>query len=82
MPDTLPPAATLDALARIVGPSGLLTGADMAGYLTDWRGLFDGAALASGQPLHDADGHKLGAVVSMHDTSGPWTCPSALITGE
>ena len=50
MPDTLPPAATLDALARIVGPSGLLTGADMAGYLTDWRGLFDGAALAVLRP--------------------------------
>ncbi|WP_160123673.1 FAD-binding oxidoreductase [Rhodovarius lipocyclicus] len=41
----------LDTLARIVGPSGLLGGSDMAPYLTDWRNLYsDGAALAVLRP--------------------------------
>jgi FAD/FMN-containing dehydrogenase len=48
-----PPLAT-DLLARlggIVGPRGLLTEpGDMAPYLTDWRGLYEGSAVAIARP--------------------------------
>ena len=40
----------IEGLAALLGPGGLLTGADMAGYLTDWRGLFHGAAVGVARP--------------------------------
>ena len=51
MPDALPPAALLDRLRAILGPRGLLTeAADLAPHLSDWRGLYRGAALAVARP--------------------------------
>jgi FAD/FMN-containing dehydrogenase len=41
----------LEQLAAICGPGGLLTDdAEMAPYLTDWRGVYTGAALAVARP--------------------------------
>ena len=44
----MPPQETqfLDRLRDIVGPTAVLTGADMAPYLTDWRGRYTGQAQA------------------------------------
>ncbi len=43
----------LDALAAIVGPNGLLTAAgDIAPYLTDWRGIYAGKAVAVVRPAN------------------------------
>jgi FAD/FMN-containing dehydrogenase len=50
MPDTPHPPALLDTLHRTLGPAGLLTGADMAPHLADWRSLFQGRALAVLRP--------------------------------
>lgn len=51
MPDALPPGDTLDLLAKILGPSGLLTdAADLAPHLADWRGLYRGRAMAVLRP--------------------------------
>jgi FAD/FMN-containing dehydrogenase len=51
MPDTHLPTALLDRLAGILGPRGLLTDpADIAPHLADWRGLYQGAALAVARP--------------------------------
>ncbi|WP_265516855.1 FAD-binding oxidoreductase [Nitratireductor luteus] len=44
MPETTAPDSTVAALREIVGPKGILTGDDMAGYLTDWRGRSTGTA--------------------------------------
>ena len=43
--DSLPPG-----FADILGPAGLLTGADMDAYLADWRGLYRGQAMAVLRP--------------------------------
>ena len=43
--DALPPG-----FADILGPSGLLTGADMEAHLADWRGLYRGQAMAVLRP--------------------------------
>lgn len=46
-----PSPATLDALARLLGPKGFTTDADaMAPWLTDWRGKYRGAAAAMLSP--------------------------------
>jgi len=55
MPDAMPaplaPADTLDALAAVLGPAGLLTEpADLAPHLSDWRGLYTGRAMAVLRP--------------------------------
>jgi FAD/FMN-containing dehydrogenase len=51
MPDTHLPPALHDRLAAILGPRGLLTdAADIAPHLADWRGLYQGAALAVARP--------------------------------
>jgi FAD/FMN-containing dehydrogenase len=45
----------LEHLAAICGPSGLLTeSADIAPYVTDWRGVFTGTALAVARPADTA----------------------------
>ena len=43
-------AALLDDLRGIVGDSAVLTGADMAAYATDWRGMFHGKPLCVLRP--------------------------------
>jgi FAD/FMN-containing dehydrogenase len=51
MPDTHLPPALRDRLGAILGPRGLLTdAADLAPHLADWRGLYQGAALAVARP--------------------------------
>ncbi|AQS85955.1 MAG: FAD-binding oxidoreductase [Acetobacter aceti] len=51
---SLPPAL-LDALTKALGPGGLLTDAsDMTPYLTDWRSLFHGKAVAVARPASTA----------------------------
>ncbi len=48
-------AGVLDQLAAICGPGGLLTEpADVAPYITDWRGAFTGSALAVARPSDTA----------------------------
>lgn len=44
----------LDQLGACLGPSGVLTGSDMAGYETDWRGLYRGRAAAVLRPADTA----------------------------
>jgi FAD/FMN-containing dehydrogenase len=47
--------ALLERLAAICGPGGVLTDArDVAPYLTDWRGVFTGTALAVARPANTA----------------------------
>jgi FAD/FMN-containing dehydrogenase len=61
MPDALPPAGLLDRLSATLGPRGLLTDpADLAPHLSDWRGLYRGAALCVARP---ADTAEVAAVV-------------------
>ncbi len=56
MPDALPPAGLLDRLSAALGPRGLLTEpADLAPHLTDWRGLYRGAALCVARPADTAE---------------------------
>ena len=55
MPEAPHPASLLENLFRITGPAGLLTGADAAPMLTDWRGLYHGAALAVLRPGSTAE---------------------------
>ncbi|HEY8606773.1 MAG TPA: FAD-binding oxidoreductase [Noviherbaspirillum sp.] len=43
-------SAFLDACRAVVGAANVLTGPDMAGYLTDWRRRFTGAAQAVVRP--------------------------------
>jgi FAD/FMN-containing dehydrogenase len=63
MPDALPPAALLDRLHGILGPRGLLTEpADLAPHLSDWRGLYRGAALCVARP---ATTEEVAAVVRL-----------------
>jgi FAD/FMN-containing dehydrogenase len=60
MPDAIPSfplaAPLLDALQAIVGERGLLTdAADTAPYLRDWRGLYEGRAIAVVRPASTAE---------------------------
>jgi FAD/FMN-containing dehydrogenase len=68
MPDALPPAALLDRLSATLGPRGLLTDpADLAPHLSDWRGLYRGAALCVARP---ADTAEVAAVVRLCAEAG------------
>ena len=53
------PGISFDLLARldaVVGPRGMLTdAADMAPYLTDWRALYQGSAIAVVRPASTAE---------------------------
>ena len=50
------PARHLDAIKALLGASGLLTDAtDTAPYATDWRGLYQGRALAVARPANTAE---------------------------
>ncbi|MBR0655175.1 FAD-binding oxidoreductase [Plastoroseomonas arctica] len=50
-PDTMLPPPLLDALQALLGPRGLLTEhADIAPWLADWRGLYQGASPAILRP--------------------------------
>ncbi|MGG5812034.1 FAD-binding oxidoreductase [Falsiroseomonas sp. CW058] len=63
MPDAAPPAGLLDRLHALLGPRGLLTEpGDIAPHLSDWRGLYRGAALAVARP---ADAAEVAAVVRL-----------------
>lgn len=46
----VPGEGIVEALREIVGPSGLLTGADTAGYTEDWRRLYQGTTPAVVRP--------------------------------
>ncbi len=50
----------VDTLAAIVGPRGILTGADTAGYAEDWRRLYQGSTPAVIRP---ANTEEVAAVV-------------------
>ncbi|GGJ28952.1 FAD-binding oxidoreductase [Neoroseomonas lacus] len=51
MPDALPPDGLLADLSALLGPAGLLTdAADIAPALSDWRGLYQGRAMAVLRP--------------------------------
>ncbi len=60
MPEAPHPTSLLETLAAITGPAGLLTGADAAPMLTDWRNLYQGRALAV---LRPASTEELSGVV-------------------
>ena len=47
--------ALLDRLARILGPSGMLTGGDAEPFAVDWRGVFRGRAAAVLRPRDTAE---------------------------
>ncbi|UPY36240.1 FAD-binding oxidoreductase [Sediminicoccus sp. KRV36] len=59
MPDNLPPSETaplLEAFRAILGPPGLLSEpADIAPHLSDWRGLYQGEAMAVLRPASTAE---------------------------
>ena len=55
MPDTVSLLPIADALRAVVGERGVLTGADTAGYVRDWRGLFQGRTQAVVRPANTAE---------------------------
>ncbi|GGB67942.1 FAD-binding oxidoreductase [Blastomonas aquatica] len=56
MMDAFTQPALLDDLANVLGPKGLTTDvADIAPWLTDWRGRYHGAALAMVSPANTAE---------------------------
>jgi len=73
MPDTHIPPALRDRLAAILGPRGLLTdAADIAPHLADWRGLYQGAALAVARP---ATTEEVAAVIRLCAETGTPVVP-------
>ncbi|MCZ8148207.1 MAG: FAD-binding oxidoreductase [Roseomonas sp.] len=73
MPDTHLPPALHDRLAAILGPRGLLTNAtDIAPHLADWRGLYQGAALAVARP---ASTEEVAAVIRLCAETGTPVVP-------
>lgn len=73
MPDTHLPPALRDQLAAILGPRGLLTdAADLAPHLADWRGLYQGAALAVARP---ATTEEVAAVIRLCAETGTPVVP-------
>ena len=73
MPDTHLPPALHDRLAAILGPRGLLTdAADIAPHLADWRGLYQGAALAVARP---ATTEEVAAVIRLCAETGTPVVP-------
>ncbi len=68
MPDTNAPSGLLDRLSAILGPRGLLTEpGDIAPHLSDWRGLYQGAAFAVARP---ASTEEVAAVVKLCAETG------------
>src|SRR5688572_6381626 len=66
-------------LGSIVGAHGLVTdSAEMAAYLTDWRGLYEGRALAVVRPATTAE---VAAVVSLCAETGTPVVPQGGNTG-
>ncbi len=73
MPDTHLRPGLLDRLAAILGPRGLLTEpGDIAPHLADWRGLYQGAALAVARP---ASTEEVAAVVRLCAETGTPVVP-------
>ena len=71
--------AALDCLAEIVGPAHLLTSADdLAPYLTEWRGLYQGETLAVVRP--DTTG-KVASIVKAASELGLRIVPQGGNTG-
>jgi FAD/FMN-containing dehydrogenase len=71
--------ALLDRLAAICGPGGLLTDAgDIRPYVTDWRGVFTGSALAVARP---ADSEAVAACVRACVDAGVAIVPQGGNTG-
>lgn len=68
----------LDQVARIVGPSNLLTGADCAPYSRDWMGEYDWTPMAVVRPANTAE---VAAVVKLAAAEGIAIVPSAGRTG-
>ena len=69
----------IDRIAAVVGPQGLLTApADTAPYLTDWRGIYTGAARAVVRPGTRAE---LAAVVRLCAEAGVPVVPQGGNTG-
>jgi FAD/FMN-containing dehydrogenase len=68
----------LDQVARIVGPSNLLTGADCAPYSRDWMGEYDWTPMAVVRPANNAE---VAAVVKLAAAEGIAIVPSAGRTG-
>ncbi|WP_163271868.1 FAD-binding oxidoreductase [Chelativorans alearense] len=66
MPKTLAPDRTVSALREIVGPKGILTGDDMAGYLTDWRARSTGTAECVVMPASTEEVSKVVSYCSRH----------------
>ena len=62
-----PGATIMDRLLAIVGPRGLLTGADAAPYLEDWRRLYQGRSPGVVRP---ADTAEVAAVVRLCAETG------------
>ncbi len=59
----------IDAITRIVGPTGLLTGADSEPYCEDWRKLYHGRAAAVVRPATTA---QVADVIRLcHETATP-----------
>ncbi len=46
----MPKTALIDTLSALLGPGGVLTGADTEAYVQDWRGLYRGQAAAVLRP--------------------------------
>jgi FAD/FMN-containing dehydrogenase len=68
MPDTLPPPALLEALNDALGAAGVLTAPeDLAPALSDWRGLYQGAAMAL---LRPASTEQVAAAVRLCSRAG------------
>jgi FAD/FMN-containing dehydrogenase len=60
-------SAFLDQAARLLGPKGLTTDpADMAPWLTDWRGRYTGKACALASPASTAEVSALVALCTQH----------------
>jgi FAD/FMN-containing dehydrogenase len=57
----------LAALAAIVGETNVVTGADAAPYLTDWRKRFTGAALAVVRPASTEQVSRVVRLAAQHD---------------
>lgn len=67
MPDDLHALPPLDALRAILGPAGLLTSPeDLAPYLSDWRGLYTGEAMALLRPASTEEVSACVALCAKH----------------
>ncbi|KPF66862.1 hydroxyacid dehydrogenase [beta proteobacterium AAP99] len=78
MAEPLDTEGVLAALAEIVGTANVITGADAAPYLTDWRKRFTGAALAVVRP---ATAEEVARVVRLTARHGLAVVPQGGNTG-